>query len=688
MDRRVIRVVVASPGDVARERDIAARVLEENNRGIGRDKNLLCEVWRWETDTYPQFHPDGPQGVIDRALRIADCDLLIGIFWKRFGTPVKDAASGTEHEIRLAHQAWKDKQRPQIMLYFNEMSYSPGSEDELDQWKSVFAFKNSFKREGLLQIYRGPQKFETLLRQHINAFLINYDKTPELPALPPGPAQGNGHTGATEEQSPSDPILEDLPGPLSSEERTLLARMSVFQGKEKEGDFSFVACAEVNSDFRTRDVRLRLDQLLERCVLRRPEANARRYELAANLRPALAKLLEHSGAGREARTDHARFFRDFVEVHEGRLMGPERRESLRAIEADLPNIKGAIEWCLQQPKLHEDALRIAGAMFWFWNMSARFREGRACLWKVLEGTRSTAPRTEARVRALAKASYALGGLAFLEGSGGTAIASLEESVQLWRTLPAGDDRNRWLAYALIILGRAKHFNEGQRHEEEAVQLLGAVNDPWGHALALNDLGYVLASQDKLGQAEKAYESSLSHWTNLNDPWGLPLTLNNLGWLKVRQNMLEDARDVHDRALRYHIGEGDHWGAAESLRYLAELACKAGRLEEADQCYRESLSMHRIVGRKRLIYDCLVGLATLATTRLPLSGDRAVHAAQLLAAADRCAHNLDFVFTNEQREFISKIKRTLKSYLGAVPYNEARENGSNMILDNFVNVTLW
>ncbi len=175
MDRRVLRVVVASPGDVARERDTVSKVFEDINRGIGRDKNILCEVWRWETDAYPQFHPDGAQPAIDRVLRIDDCDLLVGIFWKRFGTPLKGAASGTEHEIRLAHKAWQDRRRPQVMLYFNQQPYAAQTEDELDQWKKVLAFKKEFQGAGLLWSYRGAGKFEALLRRHATDFLRNFD---------------------------------------------------------------------------------------------------------------------------------------------------------------------------------------------------------------------------------------------------------------------------------------------------------------------------------------------------------------------------------------------------------------------------------------------------------------------------------------------------------------------------------
>jgi hypothetical protein len=63
------------------------------------------EVHRWETDSYPGFHPEGPQGLIDPILKIEDCDILIGIFWRRFGTPTTDAKSGCRFSLmrRLWH---------------------------------------------------------------------------------------------------------------------------------------------------------------------------------------------------------------------------------------------------------------------------------------------------------------------------------------------------------------------------------------------------------------------------------------------------------------------------------------------------------------------------------------------------------------------------------------------------------
>ncbi len=84
---RTLRVVLASPSDVRPERDVLPDVIEELNRNLGAVLHVDLKLDRWETDAYPGFYSEGPQGLIDSILRIDDSDLLIGIFWKRFGTP-------------------------------------------------------------------------------------------------------------------------------------------------------------------------------------------------------------------------------------------------------------------------------------------------------------------------------------------------------------------------------------------------------------------------------------------------------------------------------------------------------------------------------------------------------------------------------------------------------------------------
>jgi hypothetical protein len=55
---RVLRVVVASPGDVQSERDSLPEVIDELNKSTAADRGLRLELIRWQTDAYPGFHPE------------------------------------------------------------------------------------------------------------------------------------------------------------------------------------------------------------------------------------------------------------------------------------------------------------------------------------------------------------------------------------------------------------------------------------------------------------------------------------------------------------------------------------------------------------------------------------------------------------------------------------------------------
>lgn len=169
--KRILRILVASPSDVQPERDVLRSVIDEVNRVVAADSGLYLVLSRWETDTHPGFHPEGPQGLIDPILKITDCDLFLGIFWKRFGTPTADGKTGTEHEFSLAYVAWKEKGSPQIFVYFNEKPYTPKSKAEADQWGQVIDFRDRFPKEGLWWPYKGKAQFEKLVRNHLANYI-------------------------------------------------------------------------------------------------------------------------------------------------------------------------------------------------------------------------------------------------------------------------------------------------------------------------------------------------------------------------------------------------------------------------------------------------------------------------------------------------------------------------------------
>jgi hypothetical protein len=207
---RVLRLVVASLSDVQPERTILADIVAELNRTVATARGLRLDLIRWETDAFPAFHPQGPQGHIDSLLRIEDSDLLIGIFWRRFGTPVAEAGSGTEHEFRTAYAAWKRKGTPQIMLYFNQRAGHPATSEAATQLQRVLKFRESLPKEGLWWPYRSRAEFERLAREHLTKFLLSGSRGSEA-----GPQDGTARRPSKIARERGTP----LPTPASAARR-------------------------------------------------------------------------------------------------------------------------------------------------------------------------------------------------------------------------------------------------------------------------------------------------------------------------------------------------------------------------------------------------------------------------------------------------------------------------------------
>src|SRR5450759_4663688 len=91
-----IRIFVASPGDVGKEREGLKDVVQELNTTIAPYKGLALELVKWETHATPNM--GRAQGVINSQL--GEYDIFVGLMWKRFGTPTGKAEYGTEEEFR------------------------------------------------------------------------------------------------------------------------------------------------------------------------------------------------------------------------------------------------------------------------------------------------------------------------------------------------------------------------------------------------------------------------------------------------------------------------------------------------------------------------------------------------------------------------------------------------------------
>lgn len=177
MNRKEIRIFISSPSDCDSERNAVLRVLDEMNKTVGGREGLYFCAVRWE-DLPPDLGPN-PQAVIDNAL--GEYNILIGIMWMRFGTPIPGGAnSGTEHEVLEAMRSRSQTGEPRVMFYFKQDPPEDLSKIDPVQLLRVQEFKNRLQSSGLTQTFNGTQEFESKLRIHLSK-VINYFTLPVSP---------------------------------------------------------------------------------------------------------------------------------------------------------------------------------------------------------------------------------------------------------------------------------------------------------------------------------------------------------------------------------------------------------------------------------------------------------------------------------------------------------------------------
>ncbi len=160
----VFQVMIASPSDVAKERQIVKDVVDEWTAIHSADKTAVLLPVSWESHSSPEMG-DRPQQIINQRL-LENCDLLVAVFWTRIGSPTGKAVSGTVEEIE-EHIA---KQKP-AMIYFSD---APVRMDSVDpgQYEELKTFRESCRLRGLYETYESLGEFRDKLARQLAMIMI------------------------------------------------------------------------------------------------------------------------------------------------------------------------------------------------------------------------------------------------------------------------------------------------------------------------------------------------------------------------------------------------------------------------------------------------------------------------------------------------------------------------------------
>lgn len=144
--RKVIKVFLGSPGDLADERLAAKQVVDFWNEMWADHMGYQIELVGWELTT-PMI--GRPQEIINRDLD--QCEFFYGMIWKRWGTPPGGASgytSGFEEEFTRSFERFQSEGRPQINLAFRRVDEDslrdpgPGLQKVIDFKSKIISAQN------------------------------------------------------------------------------------------------------------------------------------------------------------------------------------------------------------------------------------------------------------------------------------------------------------------------------------------------------------------------------------------------------------------------------------------------------------------------------------------------------------------------------------------------------------------
>lgn len=326
-----------------------------------------------------------------------------------------------------------------------------------------------------------------------------------------------------------------------------------------------------------------LSALVDRSLLRQLEGAAGdpRFIMLETIREYALERLDASGEGTLLRSRHAAYYRVLAEEAEPELRRAEQVVWLSRLEHDRDNIRTAVIWSADHTPT--TAAQIAGALWWFWYYSGRYRDGLSWCVSALERTAilgAIRPRIQCAVGGAMLALY---------------HAELDQARQLC---------------------------------EVAIEMEPLVGAQEQLTLAYNILGTVERTQGNYSAARQHYEASLALARSAGERWLTALALGNLGIMAFHQGDILSANTLLTESLALFRTLGDTWYMATLLHILGRTTRQAGNNAQAEAYLRESLALFRTLGNQWGIALSIGGIAAVKSAQGDYEG-----AAELLGAEE-------------------------------------------------------
>jgi predicted ATPase/class 3 adenylate cyclase len=380
-----------------------------------------------------------------------------------------------------------------------------------------------------------------------------------------------------------------------------------------------------------------LEGLVNKSLLRREQSldpdDDPRFAMLQTIREFGLEQLNAAGELADIRDRHARHYLEVAELARPELDGPNQGQCIRHLENEHGNFRAAMAFALQT-KDGELGMRLAGALWPFWELRSYLTEGRNWTERML------ALEGEPKLR-----------VEVLNGVGTMAL----------------------------LLG---DYGAAADYHSQALALYKQIGDENGIAFATTNLGVQAAIAGELGKATQLFEDSLERYRALESEVGIADVLSNLGVLLTYAGNLKHARAVLEESLQLRELQGDKSRMVEVLYNLAEVDYHEQLFHKAAERYFESLILLREVDSPARSTMVFAALGAVALARGDLE-----RGTRLIGVSDSMVDETGMLLDPQEQERLEKTRKELRDRLGDEVFDREREEGAKLTFTEAVDYAL-
>ena len=359
------------------------------------------------------------------------------------------------------------------------------------------------------------------------------------------------------------------------EERLLWARLSVFAGRFDLEAAEYVCGGDGLHSDGVLDV---LSELLAQSVVVREETpTGVRYRMLDTIRAYGADWLEAAGDAARLRRRHRDWYLGLATWCELDWFSPRQGEVAARVEAELPNLRGALEYCLTEPDETHLGQYLAGSLWFYWAGCGRLAEGRHWLEQAVQLDAEDTANDQSRLKAL----WVLGYVAILQGDTVPALAALQECREEAdeaanpTAVAYAEHRTGCLALVTDDMARAETL---LRSALDRYQQIGELNS--NVLMGQVELAMTRAFQGDLADAVKLCEDVRRVCEDHGERWTRAYALYVLAYVAWSDGELPLARDLLADCLSSAHGFRDLLGSVLAVELLALVTAAEGDAAEA------------------------------------------------------------------------------------------------------------